>query len=105
MGSVYTSLNEEEQDAIEKLADFGGVIRLESCTEVKCGEVETRGETAEAGKDRGLRACPDITSVQDAITEIKRVCAERGLEYSTIRSREETLKKAGELGISFPNMK
>lgn len=92
-GSVFVTSNPKEQEAIEASADFKkGVIFL--------------NEVYEDAKPSNAIAVeyPEVTKVQDAIEVIKQVSAEKGVEYATIRKKEEVLSKANELGVSFPNL-
>ena len=108
-GSAYTSFNEKEQEAIESLKDFGKIIVLESVQKVGTnepdGKTDSNTETVKEEESGEKEVFSDVVSVQDAITVIKRICIEKGVDYTPIRSRADTLAKAGELGISFPNMK
>lgn len=92
-GSVYVTSNAKEQEAIEASADFKkGVIYLD---EVYAQVEKPNTITAEY---------PEVTKVQDAVEVIKQVSAEKGVEYATIRKKEDVITKANELGVSFPNL-
>jgi hypothetical protein len=60
---------------------------------------------AQVGKPNVITAeYPEVTKVQDAVEVIKQVSAEKGVEYATIRRKEDVITKANELGVSFPNL-
>ncbi len=101
-GSLYTSTSEKEQKLIEKLPMFGDTITLQSVIE-DTPKAKERKNANVVSADAKVFA--DVTRIQDAIAAIKNECAERGLTYETIRSREKTLQKAEELNITFPNLK
>lgn len=92
-GSVFVTSNPKEQEAIEASGDFkSGVIFLDEVYE-------------DAKPNNAIVAeYPEVTKVQDAVEVIKQVSAEKGVEYASIRKKEEVLSKANELGVSFPNL-
>ena len=91
-GSVFVTSNPKEQEAIEASADFKkGVIYLDEVY----AQVKPNTITVEY---------PEVTKVQDAVEVIKQVSAEKGVEYATIRKKEDVITKANELGVSFPNL-
>ncbi len=106
-GSIYTTASRHEQELLERSPLFGKVFKLhetigtEEVVERKPKKTEPKAKPAAAEKTTEY---PDIKRVQEAIGIIKRVCLERGLEYSVIRSREKALQRASELNISFPNL-
>lgn len=101
-GSLYTSTSEKEQRLIEKHPMFGDSITLHSVIE-DAPKAEPSEIASVVSADAKVFA--DVTRIQDAIAVIKSECAERGLTYETIRSREKVLQKAEELDIVFPNLK
>jgi hypothetical protein len=93
-GSIYITSNLKEQEAIEASADFkNGTIRLHE----SYGEVEEKNNAIAV-------EYPEVTKVQDAVEVLKQVSAEKGVEYATIRKKEDVITKANELGVSFPNL-
>lgn len=110
-GSLYTSFSKEEQNLIESLPDFGGIIKVFKTygepepdmptlnNVIKVSEVIVK----EVGSDP-IKEYADITRVQDAISIIKEVCAEREIEYKVIRSKDAVIDRAKYLNISFPNL-
>lgn len=106
-GSLYTSANTEEQNMIESLPDFGGVIKVHKCY----GEPDPIAPTVRnvvkvevVIPSNNVKEYPEVKRIQDAISVIKEVCAERGVEYSVIRSRESVMERANFFNISFPNL-
>ena len=106
-GSLYTSANTEEQMMIESLPDFGGVIKVHKCY----GEPDPVTPTVRnvvkvevVIPSNNVKEYPEVKRIQDAISVIKEVCAERGVEYSVIRSRESVMERANFFNISFPNL-
>ena len=106
-GSLYTSAKTEEQKMIESLPDFGGVIKVHKCY----GEPDTVTPTVRnvvkvevVIPSNNVKEYPEVKRIQDAISVIKEVCAERGVEYSVIRSRESVMERANFFNISFPNL-
>lgn len=106
-GSLYTSANTEEQMMIESLPDFGGVIKVHKCY----GEPDPIAPTVRnvvkvevVIPSNNVKEYPEVKRIQDAISVIKEVCAERGVEYSVIRSRESVMERANFFNISFPNL-
>ena len=106
-GSLYTSANTEEQKMIESLPDFGGVIKVHKCY----GEPDPIPPTVRnvvkvevVIPSNNSKEYPEVKRIQDAISVIKEVCAERGVEYSVIRSRESVMERAKFFNISFPNL-
>ena len=106
-GSLYTSANTEEQKMIESLPDFGGVIKVHKCY----GEPDPVTPTVRnvvkvevVIPSNNVKEYPEVKRIQDAISVIKEVCAERGVEYSVIRSRESVMERANFFNISFPNL-
>ena len=106
-GSLYTSANTEEQMMIESLPDFGGVIKVYKCY----GEPDPVTPTVRnvvkvevVIPSNNVKEYPEVKRIQDAISVIKEVCAERGVEYSVIRSRESVMERANFFNISFPNL-
>jgi hypothetical protein len=90
---MYVTSKPNEQEAIESTSDFKkGVIHLDSVYE------------EEKPKSAIVAEYPDVTKVQDAVEVIKQVSAEKGVEYATIRKKEDVISKANELGVSFPNL-
>ena len=106
-GSLYTSAKTEEQKMIESLPDFGGVIKVHKCY----GEPDPVTPTVRnvvkvevVIPSNNVKEYPEVKRIQDAISVIKEVCAERGVEYSVIRSRESVMERANFFNISFPNL-
>ena len=106
-GSLYTSANTEEQKMIESLPDFGGVIKVHKCY----GEPDPVTPTVRnvvkvevVIPSNNVKEYPEVKRIQDAISVIKDVCAERGVEYNVIRSREAVMERAKFFNISFPNL-
>lgn len=106
-GSLYTSANTEEQMMIESLPDFGGVIKVHKCYGEPDPIVPTVRNVVKVEvviPSNNVKEYPEVKRIQDAISVIKEVCAERGVEYSVIRSRESVMERANFFNISFPNL-
>ena len=106
-GSLYTSANTEEQKMIESLPDFGGVIKVYKCYGEPDPVTPTVRNVVKAEvviPASNAKEYPEVKRIQDAISVIKDVCAERGVEYSVIRSRESVMERAKFFNISFPNL-
>ena len=107
-GSLYTSSNSAEQAMIEKLPDFGGVIKVyRTYGEPDPIVQQINNPTTPLIVEEVLSNVldyPEAVRVQDAISVVKSVCAERGIEYNVIRSKEAVLERAKYLSISFSNL-
>ena len=92
---------------IESLPDFGGVIKVYKCygePDPVAPTVRNVVKTEVIIPASNVKEYPEVKRIQDAISVIKGVCTERGVEYNVIRSREAVMERAKFFNISFPNL-
>lgn len=93
---VFSTSNKELQEAIEKDSNFGYKIYLKEVL-----DVETKKE-AEFLKGNDLKIVDSIVDYQTAKDFLRK---EYDIPHQSLNTPENILKKALEVGVSFPNIK
>lgn len=101
-GSMYATSNKEEIEAIKESAYFKqGLIKLAPAP--RKSKKAAKGGKAEKKQKKALQY-PDVKRVQDAITVIRNVCQERGVNCPSLKNKQSVLSMAKSLNIEFPSI-